>query len=125
MDLGTGIHKVSAHLADYTLSAQRMNDANPLLADRYLIPFHRLAAEHVEPGIRSALEQAQHEIDALADLTDAPTWGNTLGRLDAAVERLSRRISPATHLVAVAETPCGRRTTGSSRTSARSGPACR
>ncbi|MEQ9399494.1 MAG: M3 family metallopeptidase [Longimicrobiales bacterium] len=105
MDLGTGIHKVSAHLADYTLSAQRMNDANPLLADRYLIPFHRLAAEHVEPGIRSALEQAQHEIDALADLTGTPTWDNTLGRLDAAVERLSRRISPATHLVAVAETP--------------------
>lgn len=78
---------------------------NPLLADRYRIPFHRIRPEHVEPGIRHALQRAQADIDALARNPEPPTWDNTVAPLDDVVDRLGRRITPATHLVAVGETP--------------------
>ncbi len=78
---------------------------NPLLSDQFRIPFHRIRAEHVEPGIRRALAEAQAEVDAVAGAVEAPTWENTIARLDAATERLGRRVAPAGHLVAVAETP--------------------
>jgi len=80
-------------------------DANPLLSDAFRIPFHVLRAEHVEPGIRQALAHAQAEVDALAADAAPPTWDNTVARLDRAVERLARRIAPASHLTSVAETP--------------------
>jgi oligopeptidase A len=82
------------------MSAER----NPLLAEDYRVPFHRIRAEHVEPGIRQALSEAQAEVDAVAADPALPTWANTVGRLDGAVDRLGRAIAPATHLVAVAET---------------------
>jgi len=78
---------------------------NPLLSDVFRIPFHRIRAEHVEPGIRQALAEAQDEVDAIAADTRPPTWENTIERLDRATELLGRRVTPAGHLVAVAETP--------------------
>jgi len=78
---------------------------NPLLSDEFRIPFHRIRAEHVEPGVRQALADAQAEVDTLAADATPPTWENTVARLDRAVERLARRTVPASHLVAVAETP--------------------
>jgi oligopeptidase A len=78
---------------------------NPLLSDAFRVPFHRIRAEHVEPGIRQALAEAQDEVDAIAADTRPPTWENTVERLDRATERLGRRVTPAGHLVAVAETP--------------------
>ncbi len=82
-----------------------MKPENPLLAPGFRIPFDRIEAGHVEPGIRTALEEAQSNIDALASDAAPPTWENTVKRLDDVVDRLSTRITPATHLVAVAETP--------------------
>ncbi len=83
-----------------------MNErTNPLLSDDFRIPFHRIRAEHVEPGIRAALERAQAAIDTLAGDESAPSWANTIERLDAITERLGRTLSPASHLVSVAETP--------------------
>lgn len=79
-------------------------ESNPLLAGTFRIPFHEIRAEHVEPGIRDALADAQAEVDAIAGETDAPTWHNTLGRLDRALEVLSERMAPVGHLVSVAET---------------------
>jgi oligopeptidase A len=53
---------------------------NPLLQDEPLpIPFHRIRAEHVAPGIRAALARAEAE---LAELVAAPgerTYTNTVG----------------------------------------------
>jgi oligopeptidase A len=80
-------------------------ETNPLLSDAYRIPFHLIRAEHLEPGMRQALAEAQAEVDAVASDTSDPTWESTVGRLDAAMERLSRRLAPASHLMAVAETP--------------------
>ncbi|MCG6954861.1 MAG: M3 family metallopeptidase [Gemmatimonadetes bacterium] len=82
-----------------------ISESNPLLTDAYRIPFHRIRAEHVGPGVRQALSEAQRDIDDLVADTSPPTWDNTLGRLDGTVERLARRIAPASHLVSVAETP--------------------
>lgn len=78
---------------------------NPLLLDDFRIPFHRIRPEHVEPGIRAALQEARAEVDAIAESVAEPTWDNTIGRMDEAADRLTRRITPASHLVSVDETP--------------------
>ncbi len=80
-------------------------DDNPLLSGAFRIPFHHIRAEHVEPGIRKALADAQAEVDAVAGDPAPPTWENTIARLDRTTEVLARRVAPAGHLVAVAETP--------------------
>ena len=80
-------------------------EANPLLSGSYRIPFHEIDAAHVEPGIREALAEARQQVDAVAGDERPPEWSNTLGRLDAALETLSERIAPVSHLIAVAETP--------------------
>jgi len=81
------------------------SDANPLLSEDFRIPFHRIRAEHVEPGIRRAIADAQAEVDAVAADPSPPTWESSIERLDHATDRLARRVAPASHLVAVAETP--------------------
>jgi len=81
------------------------SNTHPLLSGAFRIPFHRLEAKHVEPGIRRALADAQAEVDALCADEAPPTWDNTIGRMDRAVEILSDRIAPATHLMSVCETP--------------------
>jgi len=80
-------------------------ESNPLLTGAFRIPFDAIRAEHVEPGVRSALAAAQSEVDAIAADPAAPTWDNTIGRLDEATEMLSERLAPAGHLMSVAESP--------------------
>mgnify|MGYP001173570170 FL=1 len=86
------------------MSGAMTTKSNPLLSEAYRIPFHAIKAEHVEPGIRQALADAQAAVDAVSDEVGAASWDNTLGRLDRALEKLSRRIAPLGHLVSVAET---------------------
>jgi oligopeptidase A len=81
------------------------NESNPLLTGGFRIPFHRIEARHVEPAIRQALLDAQASVDRISADPSAPSWSNTIDRLDAAVELLAERIAPVTHLVSVAETP--------------------
>ena len=78
---------------------------NPLLADRFRIPFDQIRAEHVEPGVGRALAEAQDEVDALSRDEGPATWTSTMARLDRAVERLSERVAPVSHLMSVAESP--------------------
>ena len=78
---------------------------NPLLQDDFRIPFDRIRPEHVEPGIRAALAEAQAQIDEVAASPEPPTWSNTIERLDRATETLSERLSPASHLMSVQESP--------------------
>jgi len=78
---------------------------NPLLLDTFRIPFDRILPEHVEPGVRAALADAQATIDQIAAAEDAPAWTNTIERLDRALEKLSERIAPASHLMSVRESP--------------------
>jgi len=78
---------------------------NPLLSDAYRIPFDRIEARHVVPGIRQALERGRARLDAVADAPGPETFENTLTALDDVAYWVSERITPATHLLAVAETP--------------------
>ena len=81
------------------------NETNPLLVGGSRIPFHRIEARHVEPGILQALTEAQASVDQLSADRAEPTWANTIARMDDTVELLAERIAPVTHLVSVAETP--------------------
>lgn len=78
---------------------------NPLLERTYHIPFHRIKAEHAEPGVREALEKAQAGVDALAEDPAPRTWENTVARLDEITQELSETLTPLHHLISVAETP--------------------
>jgi oligopeptidase A len=80
-------------------------EINPILVGGFRIPFDKIEAKHVQPGVEQALAEAQAEIDELAADTAAPTWSNTLEILDGTVERLAERIAPVTHLMSVSETP--------------------
>jgi oligopeptidase A len=80
-------------------------ESNPLLSDEYRIPFDRIRAHHVGPAVRRALEEAQGEIDGIGKDAGPLSWESVLGRLERATERLSRRLGPPAHLMAVAETP--------------------
>jgi len=79
--------------------------SNPLLARAGPIAFDRIRAEHVLPGIRHALAEAQAAIDALASDSTIPSWDNTMDPLERAAEGLSRAIAPVSHLIGVAQTP--------------------
>ena len=72
---------------------------NPLLEQSYRIPFHRIGAEHVEPGVREALALAQGRVDALAQDPEPRRWDNTLARLDDITQRLSETLAPLDHLL--------------------------
>ena len=72
---------------------------NPILSGDFRIPFNRIRAEHVEPGIIKALQEAQADIDQITSDTSEPTWDNTVGCLELVGGRLSERIAPPTHLV--------------------------
>ena len=78
---------------------------NPILSGDFRIPFNRIRAEHVEPGIIKALQEAQADIDQITSDTSEPTWDNTVGCLELVGGLLSERIAPPTHLVSVLETP--------------------
>jgi len=82
-----------------------MPDYNPLLAEDFLIPFDRIRAEHVEPGVKEILARGQARLDALAGSGGPGTFETTLGALDEITFWVSERIAPAPHLVHVAETP--------------------
>jgi oligopeptidase A len=78
---------------------------NPLLDRGFPIPFHRIRADHVVPGVRTLLRNAGEAVEALAAGTDAPSWEGTIGRFDALTERVRRGTGPVQHLLAVAESP--------------------
>ncbi|MBD0321410.1 MAG: M3 family peptidase, partial [Gemmatimonadetes bacterium] len=81
-------------------------ETNPLLRDAPLpIPFHRIRAEHVVPGIREALRRAEEELDALVAAEGERGYTNTVARLAEITEKLSRAILPASVMVNVMNTP--------------------
>jgi oligopeptidase A len=78
--------------------------ANPLLSESYRIPFHRLGAEHVRPGVREILERGRRRIDDLAGREGPDTFDAVLGELDDITSWVEERINPVRHLLSVAET---------------------
>ena len=79
--------------------------SNPLLREYDRIPFGEIEAAHVVVAVRQILEDARSEIEDLVSVELTPTYADTIGRLDAALERVKERTAPVTHLLSVAETP--------------------
>ena len=67
-------------------------EQNPLLTDfttpHQTPPFDKIKAEHYEPAFDAAIEEAQRDIDRIANSKEAPTFENTIVALDAAGKRL-------------------------------------
>ncbi len=78
---------------------------NPLLSSDFRVPFDRIRAEHVEPGIRQLLEQARARVDALAAGTAEPSFDGTMAPLDDLSEPLDRAMGVVKHLESVATYP--------------------
>ena len=77
---------------------------NPLLDLGYQIPFDRISAEHVEPGIDALITNVRAALAAIADATRTPTYASTLEAMEAATEPLERAMSVVGHLESVATT---------------------
>jgi oligopeptidase A len=79
--------------------------SNPLLDFAFRIPFDQIRAEHVEPGVRSLLDDARACVDALTAEAGPRTWDNTMMPLDRLTEPLEYAIAIVRNLEAVATTP--------------------
>ncbi|TVP78998.1 MAG: M3 family peptidase [Gemmatimonadales bacterium] len=77
--------------------------SNPLLSRSGRIPFHRIRPEHVVPAVRTLLQEARKEIEAMETRAPSPSWEGTIGALDALTARLRRGTTPVQHLLAVRE----------------------
>ncbi len=78
---------------------------NPLLSIQFHIPFDRVHAEHVEPGIRELLRQAQARIDCIAADRTPRSFDNTMLALENATENLDFALGVVRHLESVSTTP--------------------
>src|SRR5271165_3364214 len=78
---------------------------NPILAVAFAIPFDRVRPEHVEPGIRKLLAQANDRIGAIVADRAPRTFANTMLAMEKSTENLDFAISVVRHLEAVATSP--------------------
>jgi oligopeptidase A len=78
---------------------------NPLLNLNFHIPFDRVRAEHVEPGIRELQRRAQEHIDAIVRDDTPRSFDNTMLALEKATENLDYGLGVVRHLESVATTP--------------------
>jgi len=78
---------------------------NPLLASDFRLPFDRIRAEHVEPGIHRLLEEARDRLAAVAAGNGEPSFANTMVALDDLTEPLDCAMGIVKHLESVTTTP--------------------
>ena len=77
---------------------------NPLLNPGFLIPFHDIRPDHVEPAIAQLLAEAEARLAVFASDAGPRTYANTLARLDALTEPLDLALGIVRHLESVATT---------------------
>lgn len=80
-------------------------EPNPILDPSFRIPFDRIHASHVAPGVRELLAEARDEVERLAADTSPPSWQSVVAPLDRIMDRVERGTVPVRHLLAVAESP--------------------
>ena len=86
-----------------TTTASTSSD-NPLLATEGLPPFEEIRPEHVVPGVRHLLTEAETEIAAL-EAGVKPTWAGLIEPLDEIGRRFEYGWSPVGHLFGVKNSP--------------------
>ncbi len=74
---------------------------NPLYDYDGLPDFGRIGPEHVEPAMRAALDEARAELEAHEHQVE-PTWESAVERVAEIFDAVDRAWSPASHLMAVA-----------------------
>jgi oligopeptidase A len=79
--------------------------ANPLLRVEFRIPFDRIRAADVGPGISELLLQARGRLDAIAHLPGERTYEDTMDALDRLTEPLDYAMGVVRHLESVATYP--------------------
>jgi oligopeptidase A len=89
----------------YSLAEDERKPVNPLLSEDFLIPFDQIKPEHIDSGIRQALQQAQQDLEALIAFSGQRNYQNTLQALDNLTERLTRAVTIGYHLNAVSNSP--------------------
>ncbi|MBL8362336.1 MAG: M3 family metallopeptidase [Rubrivivax sp.] len=82
---------------------------NPLLQDwttpHGLPPFEAIRAEHFEPAFAAAMQAHRAELDAIAGLTEPPTFDNTLAAFDRGGRLLARLLATFYNLTASETSP--------------------
>lgn len=78
---------------------------NPLLSIEFHIPFDRIRAEHVEPGIRRLIAESQARIDKIVEDTAPRSFDNTMTALEKSTDNLDYALGVVRHLESVSTTP--------------------
>ena len=78
---------------------------NPLLVERFPIPFESVKAEHVEPAIEVLLKQMKNRLNDMAAPHVPRTYRDVLLTLDRATEPLDYAMAVVRHLESVVTTP--------------------
>jgi len=78
---------------------------NPLLSITFHIPFDRVRAEHVEPGIRELIGLSQGQIDKIVQDGAPRSFDNTMLALENSTESLDYALAVVRHLESVSTTP--------------------
>ena len=78
---------------------------NPLLSIEFHIPFDRIRAEHVEPGVRELIAHSQGGIDKIVQDEAPRSFENTMLALEKTTDNLDYALAVVRHLESVATTP--------------------
>jgi oligopeptidase A len=78
---------------------------NPLLSVAFHIPFDRIQAEHVEPGIRELIGQAKSHVDQIVQDEAPRSFDNTMLALEKTTDNLDYALAVVRHLESVSTTP--------------------
>src|ERR1700683_2740420 len=77
---------------------------NPLLSVTFHIPFDRIRAEHVEPGIRELIAQSQSRVDQIVQDEAPRSFDNTMLALEKTTDNLDYALGVVRHLESVSTT---------------------
>jgi len=89
----------------YHEQLRQMSENNPLLEEKFRIPFDQILVEHVEPAITGLLARARAELNELIETPGPRTWENTMEPLDHLADPLDYAFGVVRHLESVATTP--------------------
>ena len=78
---------------------------NPLLSLSFLIPFDEVRPEHVEPSVKTLLDDAAVRIEGIVTDTAPRTYENTLLALEDSTQNLDYALALVRHLEAVSTSP--------------------
>jgi oligopeptidase A len=87
------------------ITMQDQSTDNPLLAERFPIPFDAVKAGHVEPAVQVLLEEMKKRLTALGDPGVPRTYRDVLLTLDHMTDPLDYAMAVVRHLESVATTP--------------------